>query len=750
MSKHSKQKNPISLGRKVAMGATIAIGGAVVPATFAGSASAATDAEWDRVAACESSGNWAINTGNGFYGGVQFTSSTWAAYGGRAFAPQANQATKAQQIVIAERVLSGGYNGNAPQGKGAWPACGVGLSNTPYTGGYTPPTKPAPPAPPKARAATTPSSTGVTQNAQEAINWALGHVNTRDLYYVYGGEGPRGYDCSGFLQGAWAAAGVSIPRDTYGMEAGLPEVSQSNMRPGDLVLLYFQGAIGPAPNHVVMYIGDGKIVEMSGSRGNSVSTLANRGGSITAVVRPDASAVPADPAPPADDDPAPTPAPDDDPAPTPAPDDDPAPTPAPEGGEDYTVKAGDTLSGIAEAKDVRGGWPALYAANREAVGPDPDVIDVGLVLKIPSSDPYEFSGLPSPNHTEPSAVPLQEELKRVGYMDDSVRTDPNYGPKTQAAVAAFYADNRDISSGGYDVVLGPIGWDRIMGMETAEGGGSSAPAPDPASSSDVTDIVNSERAAEDLDPVAEDAALNAYAKDWAEQMASESRMYHSGLDFEGSPRGENVASGQDDAAAVMAAWMDSPGHRANILGEDYTKTGVAMAKDAAGREYWAQVFAGGGSAKEEPAPKDPPAEEKPAPSTGGYQSPVDSYISQQYGNPGNYSLGYHTGADYHASSGTPVHSAGPGTVVASDTSSAYGTNVQIKHTDGKYTLYAHLSGKTVNVGDTVSGGELIGYVGSTGNSTGPHLHFEVRTQPAFGAGNFLNPVAWLASHGVTA
>ncbi|MEV0414575.1 transglycosylase family protein [Streptomyces sp. NPDC050448] len=100
------------------------------PLMTAGSASAATVSEWDRVAQCESGGNWAINTGNGYYGGVQFSASTWAAYGGKAYAAQANQASKAQQIAIAEKVLKG-------QGKGAWPSCGVGLSNSSYTGGGT-------------------------------------------------------------------------------------------------------------------------------------------------------------------------------------------------------------------------------------------------------------------------------------------------------------------------------------------------------------------------------------------------------------------------------------------------------------------------------------------------------------------------------------------------------------------------------------------------------------------------------------
>ncbi|MFF1509123.1 transglycosylase family protein [Streptomyces sp. NPDC058326] len=98
------------------------------PLMTAGTASAATASEWDRVAQCESGGNWSINTGNGYYGGLQFSASTWAAYGGTAYASTANQASKSQQIAIAEKVLAG-------QGKGAWPSCGVGLSGAAYTGG---------------------------------------------------------------------------------------------------------------------------------------------------------------------------------------------------------------------------------------------------------------------------------------------------------------------------------------------------------------------------------------------------------------------------------------------------------------------------------------------------------------------------------------------------------------------------------------------------------------------------------------
>ncbi|WP_380285670.1 transglycosylase family protein [Kitasatospora purpeofusca] len=97
--------------------------GLAMPILSATGASAAPVSTWDAVAQCESGGNWSINTGNGFYGGLQFTSSTWKGYGGTAYAPQANQASKAQQISVAEKVL-------ASQGPGAWPVCSkkAGLS----------------------------------------------------------------------------------------------------------------------------------------------------------------------------------------------------------------------------------------------------------------------------------------------------------------------------------------------------------------------------------------------------------------------------------------------------------------------------------------------------------------------------------------------------------------------------------------------------------------------------------------------
>ncbi|RKT88166.1 LysM domain-containing protein [Saccharopolyspora antimicrobica] len=109
--KHRKS----ATGRNIAR---VALAGAVVatPFALAAPANAASTSTWDAVAKCESGGNWSINTGNGYYGGLQFSASTWASYGGTSYASNASQATKAQQIAVAERVLQG-------QGPGAWPVC---------------------------------------------------------------------------------------------------------------------------------------------------------------------------------------------------------------------------------------------------------------------------------------------------------------------------------------------------------------------------------------------------------------------------------------------------------------------------------------------------------------------------------------------------------------------------------------------------------------------------------------------------
>ena len=101
-----RHRKPTTSAKSVAK---IAFTGAVIGGSglaLAGQASAATDGEWDRVASCESGGNWAINTGNGYQGGLQFAPSTWSGRGGGEYAPSAHLATKEEQIAVAERVLA--------------------------------------------------------------------------------------------------------------------------------------------------------------------------------------------------------------------------------------------------------------------------------------------------------------------------------------------------------------------------------------------------------------------------------------------------------------------------------------------------------------------------------------------------------------------------------------------------------------------------------------------------------------------
>lgn len=102
------------------------VAGAAGSAVLLGSggvAQAKSSVNWNAVAQCESGGNWSINTGNGYYGGLQFSRSTWAAYGGTKYASTANKASRSEQIRIAEKVLDG-------QGIGAWPVCGKKAGST--------------------------------------------------------------------------------------------------------------------------------------------------------------------------------------------------------------------------------------------------------------------------------------------------------------------------------------------------------------------------------------------------------------------------------------------------------------------------------------------------------------------------------------------------------------------------------------------------------------------------------------------
>ena len=139
-------------------GGTVVLGAAAIGVGLLAGPASAEHYDWSGVAQCESSGNWSINTGNGYYGGLQFSSPTWLGHGGGEFAPRADLASPAQQIAVAERVL-------LTQGAGAWPTCGKLLRPGTTAAAAAPAPAPAPapaaPAAPAAEAApAAPAGTG--------------------------------------------------------------------------------------------------------------------------------------------------------------------------------------------------------------------------------------------------------------------------------------------------------------------------------------------------------------------------------------------------------------------------------------------------------------------------------------------------------------------------------------------------------------------------------------------------------------
>lgn len=313
-------------------------------------ASAASTNTWDHVADCESSGNWSINTGNGYYGGLQFSPSTWAAYGGTRYAARADLASKAQQIAVAERVL----NSQGPQ---AWPVCGprAGLQR-----GQAAPRLAAQAAPARPRVSVPVAPKAASSGAAVAVTYAIGKISTAS--YLWGGNGPVHFDCSGLTSQAWAHAGVTIPRTALGQLRGLPRVPLSAIRPGDLVIYTFSSFA----DHVAIYVGGGRTVDTASHHPNGgvgYSDLHRLGGTIAGVVRPAGGVAVATKSAPA------------------------ARSVRPEtaaervvSGDTHRVVEGEWLAKIARHYGTT--WQELYKINRHTID-DPDLIFPGQVLQLP-------------------------------------------------------------------------------------------------------------------------------------------------------------------------------------------------------------------------------------------------------------------------------------------------------------------------------------------------------------------------------
>ncbi|WP_406091713.1 M23 family metallopeptidase [Streptomyces sp. NBC_01013] len=207
---------------------------------------------------------------------------------------------------------------------------------------------------------------------------------------------------------------------------------------------------------------------------------------------------------------------------------------------------------------------------------------------------------------------------------------------------------------------------------------------------------------------------------------------------------------EDTLADRIDAQADAQQHQADVA----AKKAEAAAKKKAEAKKQAEAKA---AAKAKAAARAEEARESAARAAraaerarlGSFQLPVaGSYVSTGYKSSGSlWSSGSHSGIDFHAASGSSVVAVGAGTVVEAGWGGAYGNNIVLRMTDGTYTQYGHLSSIGVSVGQTVAAGGQIGLSGSTGNSTGPHLHFEARTTPSYGSD--MDPVAYLRAHGLS-
>lgn len=444
---------------------TVTAGGAglALPLITAASAGAAPVEVWEKVAACESSGNWAVNTGNGYYGGLQFSGSTWAAFGGTQYAPRADLATRDQQIAVAEKVLDG-------QGPGAWPTCSVRAGLT--RGGDAP--------------GTAPEAETDTQSA-----------GTRPVR---------------------AAAPQSAPP------------RQPRTLPAEAT-----------PTHV------------PGKR------------------------------------------------------------------DSYTVASGDSLSGIASAQRVPGGWQGLYAANRTVVGGDPDLIFPGQRLSLdrsraPKAGEGKSSGQPA-RKTAPKPPAATPEAKKA----DQRTAEPKKEAPAQAAPKKEAPQQR---------------------------------APEKTAPKQQAP----KKEAPKKEAPKKEAPKKAAPQ--RERPAPERAVKHSGFSA--------PVSAGTGTPYRQAGWLvQRLSHRGRLPRAHRDIGEGGGLRDASSRLYWA---------------------------------------------------------------------------------GAYGYEVVIRHSDGKYSQYAHLSALHVRAGQSVSGGQRIARSGSTGNSTGPHLHFEIRTGPGYGSD--VDPLAYLRAGGV--
>jgi murein DD-endopeptidase MepM/ murein hydrolase activator NlpD len=208
------------------------------------------------------------------------------------------------------------------------------------------------------------------------------------------------------------------------------------------------------------------------------------------------------------------------------------------------------------------------------------------------------------------------------------------------------------------------------------------------------------------------------------------------------------------AGSAFAAGTSAPAAAGSATAVDASSAvaaqALAQSKAAAAAKTAAAAKAAAAKSK---VAKSKAAKSKAAKKAVTWVKPVTGYkLTASFNQGGNMWSHKHSGQDFAVPVGTPVKAAYNGVVVKAGPNGggdgpAYGNAIVIKHTNGKYSQYAHLSKVNVTVGKSVKAGQTIARSGNTGNSSGPHLHFEIRTTPNYGSA--LNPMAYLRSAGVT-
>ncbi|MEU5250986.1 transglycosylase family protein [Streptomyces longwoodensis] len=318
-----------------------------IPLLAASGASAADGTVWDRVAECESGGSWSADTGNGEYGGLSLTQADWESYGGTAYAPSADQASRSQQIAVAQKVL-------ADQGVGAWGTCGLTSGLTQQNGALGVDTGVA------GDASQAPLPGGLSDSSKETT----GSTGSGDSSESSGSAsstptGDTGATPSDSASSKPSSPSSSVPSDTSttpGTSTGADQGDAAARTPDSSPT---GSPYADTPDKSEQSVGSWSLVDTSAAadttdsapaaasgtgkhRGGSAEEAPAQDGTSTASVGRHASPV----------------------------------------GGGYLVHPGDSLESIADSLDLAGGWRALYEANKDVIGADPSSIVPGQTLSL--------------------------------------------------------------------------------------------------------------------------------------------------------------------------------------------------------------------------------------------------------------------------------------------------------------------------------------------------------------------------------